>query len=465
MTQFKAFLRIMKGVYDIVAAYLLGWILLFALVAGGLYFLFDLATQYVPVSATEGVWERVAYRLKISPFWLRIAFFGTIHGLLLYLFRRQLAGIQRFLEGIFDAVAGFVHWATHRLVIVEFIIGLIFTVFVTVMLVPFAIQPTLVSGFDRSSWLERTANLLDGTATVFVGDSVIGFYRRLYAEPVIEESLTAEEATRAFTETDFDPGISGTGFSTMDPTMILRPPRGNQPMMDRWDDHLIRAADGDPRIFAILKAFMWVESAGRQYAVSTTGCSGLMQFCAGTARSQPYRNVFGTGQIYACGCKGPCRIESNTQRRLEMGELDGIQSRSSQFPCELTDARFNATRSIQAARLYIDRLDAAYGGNIYLMYIGYNSGPGIATKVYNALGRDPHADLATIDLHLAREMQPHYGNASAARARSLVNVHLPKLQGAYERYAQAVAEAEAEVVVVEAEEMVEGEETEGEELP
>ena len=36
---------------------------------------------------------------------------------------------------------------------------------------------------------------------------------------------------------------------------------------------------------AFIKAFMWVESGGRQFAVSSTGCAGLMQFCPGTART------------------------------------------------------------------------------------------------------------------------------------------------------------------------------------
>lgn len=421
MTQTRALLRITKGIYDILATYVLGWILVFALLAAGLHVFFNALEDLAP-----------ALTFKINAPGLRLLAYVLLHTAILYALRRPLALAQGGAERVFDAVSGAVQKVTRYVPALDSLISVLFTCFITAMLIPFVIQPTMVTGFDRQSWLERAGNLLDGTASIYLADSVVGFYRRLYAEPVVEDSLTPDEATQVF-GTLGDPYV----VPTTDP--LLPPPmEGDQPMMDRWNAHLWSAAEGDPRIFATLKAFMWVESAGRQYAVSTTGCSGLMQFCAGTARSQPYRNVFGTGQVYACRCEGPCRIERSTQRRMESGELAGLQSRSPEFPCELTDARFNPTRSIAAARLYIDRLDAAYGGNLYLMYIGYNSGPGVANKVFNDLGRDPNASLEMINVHLAGAMRPHYGAASEARARSLVNIHLPKLRGAYDKYATEI---------------------------
>jgi hypothetical protein len=415
MNKPRVLLRIIKGMYDILATYLLAWVLFFALIAAGFYAVFEWLEAIAP---------SLEHRLD-SPN-VRVVLFSALHGAVLYGLRRPLALLQRALESGFDVVAGAIGKITRHLPSVEGLIGGLFTLVVTATLIPFVIQPTLVSRFDRASFVERAANLLDGTASVYVADSVVGFYRRLYAEPLTDQALTPDEVARAFTA-DPEPPFSP------DP-LIPPPPRGDQPMMDRWDPLLWKASEGDPRRFAHLKAFMWVESAGRQYAVSPTGCSGLMQFCAGTARSQPYRSVFGTGQVYACRCEGPCRISQATQRRLEAGDVAQVDSRSTDFPCELTDARFNPARSIKAARLYIDRLDEAYGGNLYLMYIGYNSGPAVAQKVYDALGRDPAASLDTIERHLASAMRPYYGTASEARASSLVRVHLPKLEGAYRRY-------------------------------
>ena len=76
----------------------------------------------------------------------------------------------------------------------------------------------------------------------------------------------------------------------------------------------------------------------------------------------------------------------------------------------------------------------AHGGNIYLMYVGYNSGPAVSNKVFKALKRRGDASLDDIGRHLEAGLQPYYGSQSAKRARSLLKTHLPKIAKAEARY-------------------------------
>ncbi|MBA2663264.1 MAG: lytic transglycosylase domain-containing protein [Bradymonadaceae bacterium] len=431
MRRTRALLRVSKGIYDILATYLLGWILLFASIAAAFALIGKLGADLAFVVWLASLLPRISYWFSIDVLWLRVVVFGLLHVAIIWALRAQIGVLQRLLEACFDKI----NWAIDRTIgrwaWPKFALGVLFTLVVTVMLVPFVVQPTLVAGFGKQSFLERSANLLDGTASLALCDSVVGFYRRLVAEPVIEDSLSPDEANDIQTWLEDPDAVDG-------PLVPFVPPitTGRQPMMDRWDPHIWAETGDDPRKFAMVKAFMWVESGGQQFAVSTTGCSGLMQFCAGTARGNPYRNVFGTGQIYVCKCEGQCRIGAETRRSLESGRLEQISSRSAAFPCELTDARFNAIKSIRAGKLYVDRLDEAYGGNLFLMYIGYNSGPAVANAVYNKLGRNAAATLDEINTHLADAMRPHYGAGSQARANSLVRTHLPKIEKAYLGYAQ-----------------------------
>jgi hypothetical protein len=293
-----------------------------------------------------------------------------------------------------------------------------FTLAVTSLLIPFVLQPTLVADYSsRDAWLERGANLVDGTASRYLADSVIGLYRKAFAEPIPPVGGVSAEQDAALPDaTHIPPTISG-----------------DQPLMDRWDPIITRVAAGDHQKFAFIKAFMWVESAGRQFAVSSTGCSGLMQFCSGTARSKPYRKIFGVGQVYTCQCDGPCRIPRRTRRALETG-LKNAAELGDQFPCEPSDARFDPDRSIRAGALYIERLAARFDDNIYLMYIGYNSGPAVAGAVSDRLHRPGDATLADIEPYLVDAMRPYYGAASQRRARSLIRTHLPKIHRAFAGY-------------------------------
>jgi soluble lytic murein transglycosylase-like protein len=439
--------RVTKGIYDILATYLLAWILFFALTAFVFHVGIEAVAQATGFDSVTVWWRKLTATLGESGvFWFRLLTFGTLHGAIVYLLRAPLRQIQRSLEGGFDRTSDVFGHVTRNHARLHILGQLAFSAIVTILLVPFVLQPTLVPQYTTTqSWLERGANLADGTASRFVADSVVGLYRKLYAEPVEAEGgvsgaeVDAAQPSRDTPASDKPLVDTPSENPGIEPTPHVAPvPDADQPLMDRWDEHIRRAAGDDPAKFAHIKAFMWVESAGRQFAVSTTGCSGLMQFCAGTARSRPYRKVFGTGSVYTCNCDGPCRIDKRTRRSLETGVADPA-ALSDLFPCELTDARFDPARSIRAGALYVDRLAQRFDGNIYLMYIGYNSGPAVAAEVFNRLGRDDDASLDDIELHLVDAMRPHYGSGSRRRARSLLRTHLPKIKRAYQRYYPATA--------------------------
>ena len=415
-----------KGIYDIVATYLLLVVVPFALAGFGFHLGFELLAGALDFDSVEALWERVAQWSPVGTVWLRIALFLPLHVLVYRTLRGPLARVWPHVEGAFDQLVAAFRWVTDQLPAVRVIGEWTFTLVVTALLVPFVVQPTLVPRMlAPMSWVERTANLLDGTATAEIADSVVGLYRKLYADPVVVEGLTPQQSEV------FDQVEEGQSTGPIAPPM----PSGKQPHMDRWDPYIEKVAEDDPVKFAYVKAFMWVESGGRQYAVSHTGCAGLMQFCVGTARTQPFRDVFGTGTVYKCDCSGgKCRMPREMQRDLESGDPEALKRHEKAFPCEMTDARFDPSRIIKAGGLYIDNLSSALGGNIYLMYIGYNSGPRVAKKVYEKLGRKSDATLADIELHLEEAMRPHYGSNSGRRARSLLRTHLPKIKNAYDKY-------------------------------
>ncbi len=431
MKLLRVFFRVVKGLYDILATYLLILVLPFALVGFVFHLAFGVGAELAGFTSMEQMWLAAADWSPVHTVWLRIALFLPLHIVVWRLFRTPARQIWPYIERAFDHVVQAFKSLTARLPAVRDVGELLFTLVVTALLVPFVIQPTLVPELsDERAWAERAANLLDGTAVAHVADSVVGMYRRMVADPVVVGGVSEEEVEEVLEQTIVEDGPEPPSDPIVGPL-----PTGSQPLMDRWDPFIERTADGDAEKFAYIKAFMWVESAGRQYAVSRTGCSGLMQFCAGTARSQPYKRVFGTGQIYVCSCRdGACSIPSNVQKDLESGDPSAIERHRPDFPCEMTDARFDPDKAIRAGGLYVDSLRSAFGGNIYLMYVGYNSGPAVARAVWNKVGQNPRATLEEIEVHLGDAMVPHYGERGRARARSLVDRHLPKIERAYRRY-------------------------------
>ncbi len=422
----RVILSTIKGVYDILASYLLAFILPFALAAFGLHLVATLLAHSWEFQTSLEMWEAASNKVGIGDEYLRLIAVLPAHILLYLGLRRPKEFVQPYFEaGVDKAIAAF-HKVTTYLPSARTFGELFFSLTVTALLIPFVLQPTLVHGMGTNSWVQRGANLLDGTASAELVSSTVGLYRKLYATPVYVEGVDSDEVDKAIAQVE-------QSEATAPPI-----PTGKQPMMDRWNPYIAAVAGEDADQFAYIKAFMWVESAGRQYAVSHTGCAGLMQFCSGTARSQPYKDVFGVGQVYNCGCRTKdCRVPREVQRDLESGDPEAINRQKSNFPCELTDARFDPKKAIAAGGLYVDRLRKAYGGNIYLMYIGYNSGPAVASKVWRAVGRNPNASLEEINQHLAIAMLPHYGDGSARRARSLVRTHLPKIKKAFDKYRAA----------------------------
>jgi len=262
---------------------------------------------------------------------------------------------------------------------------------------------------SRPSLGLRAANLLDGTASAALVEGAVAAARWFTAEPVGPDAppVTAD----AFTATLDDPVV---------------------PLMDRWDADLLAAAEGDRALAARLKAIMWVESGGRQYALSPTGCAGLMQFCSGTAQDRRYRSIFGLGRVSTCRC-APCEVPPPVQVVLET-EPDAVERFADDVPCPLTDARFDATRSLRAAAAYVRDLEPDVGGSLLLIYIGYNAGPRVARRLHARLGEPDEVTIDDLRPHLADALRPWFGRRADARARGLLDVHLPKLQRAWERW-------------------------------
>ena len=417
----RVFASVVAGVYTIVSVHLLAWLLAFAAV-GVVFHILALGIAYsAGYVELEPMWAAAADRLGVSSLTVRLLIALPFQVAVFTLLRRPFRRLREAAQRVFDAIEKLFLRSGGRFSNLRFVAHLLFAAVVTLLIVPFFLQPTLVSRAEGPRrWPARLANLLDGTATLELVDSVPGYYRRWWFEP---------RAKGGVTEREVDESIDR---SVEEPTA---PPAGSS-MMDRWDSH-IRAAVG-PRqdLFAVVKAFMYVESGGRQFAVSRTGCAGLMQFCVGTARSPRYREIFGRGTVYPCACRSArCAVARAVQRDLELGRFDGVREDPSLFPCDLADARFVPERALLAGTKFIRRLDEAHRGNIYLMYIGYNSGPGVSAAVWEAVGENPEAGLDDIAAHLERALRPGFGAAARGRARGLINVHLPKIARARDRYA------------------------------
>ena len=428
MKKLSALGRILKGLYNILAGYLLVWVLLFALAALGLQALLGLAAGYFEFDSVNQIWTYLSRATGMRRITLRLAGAGLIHLAWLLLLRKPIFRAWELIEkGITGLEKGLDRLGEHSLLRRAW--STTFTAMVTALLIPFIIQPTLVPyDWDGRAWAARAANLVDGTASVTAIESVVGLYRRLGAPPVKSRGLKGGPMDVIFPEDDGQtiPILDGSGHVNL-------PPAG--PMMDRWDPVIRDVVGSDRQAFALLKALIWVESGGRQFAVSRTGCVGLTQFCAPTARTTPFKQVFGLGQVYPCSCRnGGCNISRDVARDLESGEMERLLQHKSTFPCDLSDARFEPDKAIKAGWLYARRLLKAHGDNIYLFYIGYNSGPAVSARVWRKIGRNGGAGLDIIDDHLAGALRPFYGDGAEARARSLATLHLPKLKAAYKRY-------------------------------
>ena len=403
---------LVKRVYDLVASYLLFWVLAGAMLAWLLFIGSDqLATRF-GFSDQDLMWAYLGRPIGLNGTQMRLVTFAPVHLVTAAVLwkpmgwaRERIAGvIEQFTDGLQRATAG----TPHCIIVAE--AG--FTLAITASLVPFVLQPTMVPlEMTKSAWAQRVTHLVDGSASAAFVESGIGLWKRLLAPD--------QESVRAGTSAQFAIGDG---------------------LMDRWDPVIWDAVDGDRHRFAQVKAVIWVESAGRQFAVSHTGCLGLMQFCVGTARREPFKAIFGSGTVYPCGCPdGGCTVSQSMKEALEVGDQATISANKRSFPCELSDSRFDPHKSIGSGSRYLSDLSADLGDNLLLMYVGYNSGPTIAKRVFADLQGNGEATVEDIALHLESELAPFYSTAER-RAKGLTSTHLPKLDAAYDRfYAEAAA--------------------------
>jgi hypothetical protein len=205
--------------------------------------------------------------------------------------------------------------------------------------------------------------------------------------------------------------------------------------MQRWHPLVRRVVGRDADAYALLMTFIFVESGGNQYAVSRSGCAGLMQFCDATALRAPFDQIFALGRLRRCDCADRrCRVHRHVRRFLETTRSTLHPLVEAEFPCDLTDARFDPEPALRAGWAYISRLKQELRGNLYLVYIGYNAGLHAAKRVVKRLGWRRARRLRAIGRVLRRALRPNFGRRAYRRSRSLVRVHLPKVARVYRAY-------------------------------
>lgn len=377
----------------VLAVALLGWV--WSWIAGGL-------ADFTGDQSASYLWRRIATLTDASTTTVRLAVFFPLHVASAILLWTPYHQVRGWLTRVAPS------WPARTPVAIRETTSVLTMLVLLALVVPLTLQPTIVPlRFDPSTWKARLANGLDGTAVNRWIDGTIVLVRRWQARPVpgMHSVTTAQLSDRS---------LDGA-------------------LMARWDP-VLREVTRDREHFAKTKAFLWVESAGRQYAVSTTGCAGLMQFCVSTAERRPFRKIFGVGQVSACNCRGrKCSVPRALRDALETDSL-ALERHPAKFPCSETDARFDGRKALTAGAAFTTELGEDVGGNLYLMYIGYNSGPAVAKRLWKAVGKDPNADLDAIRPHLAPILARWYGKRANGRAQGLLDVHLPKLRKAYEHY-------------------------------
>jgi hypothetical protein len=395
-----------KDPYERIARSAVGVVLFLAVCA---WVLHVVAAGLAALIGTDlpSVWEAAGAAFGVDEATVRLVLFLALHAAIVGTARRPLAlaatRLDRFAIDLRARVG-----KTRNAVLNNVLAGSC-AVVTAAVIVAFVLQPTLVPlRVDGHAWLLRAANLVDGTASASIVDSVVGLVRRFTADPV-EPSIVVDASA-------FDAEITSDVI----------------PLMDRWDPWLLAAAEGDRELFAQTKAFMWVESGGRQFALSSTGCAGLMQFCASTAQRRPFGSIFGVGAVAACGCDD-CSVPRAVQIALET-DPGAAEVHADTFPCNLADARFDAELSIRAGVAFVRELSEGVGGQLPLMYIGYNAGPRVAESLYETLRADAEISVDDLRPHLADALRPYHGTRAEPRANGLLEVHLPKLLEAYERF-------------------------------
>ena len=172
MKKFSKFVfRTIKGIYDILATYLLLFLVPFCAASVVIWLLTGQAATFFEFESRDAMWSLVSGKLGLPDTWIRLAAVLPIHLSIWWLLRRPVAMALPFLEAGFDKVVSAFKWATSRAVWIRTAVEILFSIVVTAVLIPFVIQPTLVPGFGPQSWVERAANFTDGTASAEIADS------------------------------------------------------------------------------------------------------------------------------------------------------------------------------------------------------------------------------------------------------------------------------------------------------
>ncbi len=157
------------------------------------------------------------------------------------------------------------------------------------------------------------------------------------------------------------------------------------------------------------------ESKGDPYVISWSGCAGLMQFCAPTARSALFNGIF--TKVTTCGCNGKVR-------------------RAGQYPCKCgtsNDDRFNTQLSIAAGTKYMNYFLTSfskYDDRIKFSIAAYNGGEGTIRKAIAATGKsNPSWDEVKVKI-------TWNGRQDDPKVREIVNYvdYVIYYKGAYEGY-------------------------------
>jgi len=124
---------------------------------------------------------------------------------------------------------------------------------------------------------------------------------------------------------------------------------------------------------SLIAAVIMQESKGNPYAVSSTGCAGVNQFCAATARD--YLSIFGT--IKTCSKKCSCGVKCTKEQVVK------------DCGCDINDGRFDAQKSIKAGGEYISKLLRAFKDHPYkeeFAIASYNGGEGVVRNAIKKTG-------------------------------------------------------------------------------
>lgn len=137
----------------------------------------------------------------------------------------------------------------------------------------------------------------------------------------------------------------------------------------------------------LLAAVIYQESKGNPDAISESGAAGLAQFSFATASDSPYKGIFGT--VEECTNKN---VYGSAGITAKCNNYD--QSDSRYRCCSPLDGRFNPSKSIHAAAIYLELLIAHFkpmhpDDYKKLAIASYNVGPGNIDNAIKAYNADP----------------------------------------------------------------------------